>query len=96
MTFDPESLINEFEGAFEEELKASLLKTQAKVIKDGITDRLADFATEIETSKAKVKEAYVHFKKLKEGKIKATDDDTYSLQAAIDEHFISLEDENTN
>lgn len=92
---DKESLINELEAAWEDEEKALALKTQMKVITDSIKDRLADFATESEISKKLMNEAYSRFKKLKQKKLNASDEDYYTLMEAVDEYFIEDEEEDT-
>lgn len=91
MTLDPQELLNEFEAAYDDEVKVSALQSQIKVLKDGISDRLEDFAGDIEANKKFVKEAYARFKKLKTGKLKATDEDYYALMEAVDEFFIEEE-----
>jgi len=92
MNLDKEALLNELEVAYEEEGKALALKSQAKVIMDGVKDRLDDFAGDIEAEKKIIHEAYARFKKLKTKKMKATDDDYYAVIEAVDEHFIEEED----
>lgn len=94
MTLNSEELLTEFEAAYEDDQKAAALTSQAKVIKDSIADRLEDFAGDIEANKKYIKEAYTRFKKLKTGKLKATDEDYYALMEAVDEFFI--EEENSD
>lgn len=91
MTLDPQELLAEFEAAYEDDQKASLLQSQIKVIKDSIKERLEDFAGDIEANKKFVNEAYTRFKKLKTGKLKATDEDYYALMSTVDEFFIEEE-----
>lgn len=93
MTLDPNELLNEFEAAYEDDQKVSMLQSQIKVLKDGIKDRLEDFAGDIEANKKYVNEAYTRFKKLKTGKLKATDEDYYALMETVDEFFIEEDTE---
>jgi len=91
---DRDALINEFEAAWEDEQKAGALKSQAKVIMDAVKERLDDYAEDVEVNKKFVAEAYVRFKKLKQKKFKASDEDYYALIEAVDEHFIEEEEGN--
>jgi len=90
---DKQELINEFEAAYDEETAANELKNQAKVVMDGVKERLDGYAEEAEVAKKYVHEAYARFKKYKQKKLKASDDDLYSLLEAIDEHFIEEEEQ---
>jgi len=90
---DRQELINEFEAAWEDEEKVSALKSQAKVISDSIKERIGDYAESIEVNKKLVAEAYSRFKKLKQKKMKASDEDYYALIEAVDEHFIEEEEQ---
>ena len=90
---DKAALISELEAAWDEEQKAGALKSQAKVIMDGVKERLEGFAGDIEVNKKLIHEAYARFKKLEQKKMKASDEDYYALIEAIDEHFIEAEEE---
>jgi hypothetical protein len=86
-----DELINELEAAYEEDQQAAGLKSQAKVITDGIKERLQGYAAEAEVAQKYVNEAYARFKKFKQKKLKASDEDFYAIIEAVDEYF--MEDE---
>jgi hypothetical protein len=89
---DKTALIAEFEQAYDEETAAGELKSQAKVIMDGVKERIEGFAEESEVAKKYVHEAYIRFKKFKQKKLKASDEDFYAIIEAVDEHFIEEEE----
>ena len=89
---DKTALIAEFEAAYDEETAAGELKAQAKVIMDGVKERIEGYAEESEVAKKYVHEAYMRFKKFKQKKLKASDEDFYAIIEAIDEHFIEEEE----
>ena len=90
---DKQALVAEFEAAWDEETAAGELKNQAKVIMDGVKERLDGLAEETQVAKKYVNEAYARFKKYKQKKLKASDEDFYAIIEAIDEHFIEEEEE---
>ncbi len=49
-TIDRNALIGEFEQAYDEETAASELKAQAKVIMDGVKERIEGYAQECEVA----------------------------------------------
>lgn len=87
-----EELVAEFEAAYEDEEAAGQLKAQAKVIMDGVKERIEGYAQECEVAQKYVQEAYMRFKKFKKKKLKASDDDFYAIMEAVDEHFIEEEE----
>lgn len=87
-----EQLINEFEAAWDDETAANELKNQAKVIMDSVKERLEGYAEESEVAKKYINEAYARFKKYKQKKLKASDEDLYAVTEAVDEHFIEEEE----
>lgn len=90
---DKTALIAEFEQAYDEETAAGELKAQAKVIMDGVKERIEGYAQECEVAQKYVQEAYMRFKKFKKKKLKASDDDFYAIMEAVDEHFIEEEEQ---
>lgn len=88
-----QELINELDAAYDEESSAKALKDQAKVIMDKVKERLDGYAEEVGVNKKYVNEAYTRFKKFKQKKLKASDEDFYAIIEAVDEHFIEEEAE---
>ena len=60
---------------------------------DSVKERIEGYAEESEVAKKYVHEAYMRFKKFKQKKLKASDEDFYAIIEAIDEHFIEEEEQ---
>lgn len=73
-------LIDLYEGAYD-------LEKQAAAITKRVADQLNGYAEANEISKTAIKQAYAAFKKFKEGKVSTKDEDYFTLQAIVEEHF---------
>ena len=87
MTLDKQALLGTYEEAYEEDMQASILKSQAKVILDKKKERLDDFAKDCEIDKKLISQGYTRYKALRNGSIDPTDEDFYTVMAAVDEGF---------
>ena len=88
-----DELIGNFEAVFEEQEKASALRSQANEISKKATEMLNDFAAEIESTKTQVNDAYKRYKNLRLKKVSADDEDYYTLMTVVDEHFTEEEND---
>jgi hypothetical protein len=91
MTLDRNALIGTYEEAYEEDMQAAILKSQAKMITDKKTERLDDFAKDSEIDKKLIKQGYARYKALRNGTLDAADEDFYTVMAAVDEGFAEEE-----
>ena len=80
MIISKKELIDLFEHAYDDSCQAAMLNKQ-------VNESLADFASANQADKKAVKAAYVSYKAFKEGKISTQDDDYFTLQSIIEEHF---------
>jgi hypothetical protein len=87
MQLDKTALIATLEEAYDEDLQASVLKSQAKVIMDKRKERLEDFAKDAEVDKKLINKAYARYKELRKGSIDVADEDFYTIMALVDEGF---------
>jgi uncharacterized protein YktA (UPF0223 family) len=91
-TISKDELIGNLEAAYEDELKAKDLRSQANEYSKEVKSRLKDYAGEIEVAYSELKEAYRRFKFLKEGNASPDEEDYYTLITNIDEYFEEGED----
>jgi len=84
-------IIAEFEAAYEEDSKASELKSQASELTKARAERLKSFASDAEVEVKLINKAYGRYKELKKGTIDVNDEDFYTLMATVDEAFADEE-----
>jgi hypothetical protein len=65
---------------------------QAEMLNKQITESLGGFADSNKISKKALRAAFTSFKAFKEGKVSTNDEDYFTLQAIIEEHFAEVSD----
>lgn len=88
MTINAQELLAEFEAAYETTMKISQLQTQIKWHKSEIKERLEQFASDTQTQKAYINDAYNKYKELREkGAPDEESDDYQELMSLVDEIY---------
>ena len=80
MVISAGELVDLCEGVYEIEQQISALSKHTKGMLEG-------YAAANELSKTAVSQAYKAYKSFKEGKVSTKDEDYFTLQAIIEEHF---------
>ena len=80
MILSANELIDLYEGAYD-------LEKEALTINKSVAAMLGGYAESNDLSKTAIKKAYKAFKDFKEGKVSTQDDDYFTLQAIVEEHF---------
>lgn len=93
LEFDPQTMLNEFEAAWDDELSINNYKAKIKYHQDCIKERMNDFSAGYSIDKKILSKAYGRFKELKLEKFDPNDETYYSAIAAVDEFFAEEEDQ---
>lgn len=88
MIISAKELIGVLEGAYD-------LEREAALINKSVAATLTGYAEANNLSKNAIKQAYKSFKSFKEGKVNSQDEDYFTLQAIVEQHFSATEDDNT-
>lgn len=84
-TFSVEEIEGEFEALMIEEEKIRSMQLTIKANKKDISDRIKDFAKDLETKPKEVKRAYDYYKSLQEAKPgESSTGDGYTIMAMLD------------